>query len=136
MDVPQESHEVSVRIDQKGFVPTLKQVTGAPIPPIESLRVGRLQAVDHPRKRNLPGFERQVNMVRHEAVGDQTELVSLAVMRQPAQVELPISVVTKDRFALVATDDHVVQSARKLDPRRPGHVGRDNTRFSSLTPYP
>src|SRR5450759_3872904 len=77
-----------------------------------------------------------MDMIRHQAVGDEAEFEAFAVMAQASQVKLSVRVVAKDGLALVPADDHMVQSAGELNPRRPCHGACDNMRYSSLTPEP
>ena len=83
MDVSQQGEEIPIRVDQKRLVPSLEQVTRPLVAAVEGLGVGRLQPMNHPRESNLPGLNRQMDMIRHQAVGDQAEFEPFAVMAQP-----------------------------------------------------
>ena len=72
---------------------------------VKGLRVGRLQSMEDPRERDLAGLKRQMDMIRHQAVGDQAEFEPLAVMAESPQVKLSVRVVAKDRLAFVPADD-------------------------------
>src|SRR5262249_61657921 len=50
MDVPQQGERVTVLVDQKRLVPSLKEMPDSPVPPVEELRVGRLQTRHDPRQ--------------------------------------------------------------------------------------
>jgi hypothetical protein len=62
-----------------------------------------------------------MDMIRHQAVGNEAELEPFAVMGQPLQVKLSIRVVSEDGLSLIAAEDHMVESTWKLNPRRPRH---------------
>lgn len=83
--------------------------------------------MSHAREGDFTGLDRQVNMIRHQAVRDHVEFVPLPVMRQPAQIALAIGVISEDRLALISANDHVVQRAGELNPWWPGHLGRGST---------
>ena len=45
------------------------------------------------------------------------------IMRQPLLILLVIRIVPKDRLPLIASDNHVVKSTRKVNSGRPSHQG-------------
>jgi len=124
VDVPQERQEMSIAIDQKGHIPPLEEMTCAASPAVEPLRVRALQRQHQARDRHRTSSDCQMDVVAHEAIGEQLELEALAVVRKPLQVFFAIAVVEKDALTLVATHYDVVQAPWHFHPQSSSHFSR------------
>jgi len=96
VDVSNQREQISVFLDHESLVPALKQMTDAAVPPVEPLRVCRLKREHHARQLRRPSFHGQVQMVAHQAVGQDTQPEPFATTDQPIQVLSPVMVVSEN----------------------------------------
>ena len=62
-----------------------------------------------------------MDVVIHEAIGDDTGIEALAGLRDHAQQRLAVSVILKDGLAAVSARRDMINSAGKLDSWWSGH---------------
>jgi hypothetical protein len=99
---------VATAIDNQGFVASSEQMPTQFVVDIEALGLNAQQPL-HPRhKIGLRGFDHQVKMVAHQAIGMHLPLGFLAGLAQRLQKELPILVITDDVFTMVSPIDDVI----------------------------
>jgi hypothetical protein len=65
----------------------------------------------------------QVDVVGHQAVHEESEPEPLPIVGESPQEILTVTVVMKDRLALVGTGGSVVNGAGKCEARRSRHLG-------------
>ena len=75
------------------------------------------------RQRSLARFDRQMDMVVHQNIGQELEAELLSVASDQAEIPTPVGIVTKDRPALVPSRDDVVEASQHLEPERASHAG-------------
>jgi hypothetical protein len=121
VDVPHESQGIRIFLDQQGLVSTLEKMSNSVVPPVEILRVRRLETSHDSGKRSFSRFDRQVNVIVHQAVSDKLKPEFLAVVREPVEISRPIVIVAVNRLPLISAGDHMVQATRNLDPQPPSH---------------
>jgi hypothetical protein len=121
MDVSQQREQVALLLHEKSFVPTLEQVTHTLMAVIESLGIERLKRQHDARQRDRAALKCQMNVIVHQAVGKDSELVAGSTLGQSLEVCLAILVVSKDGLPFVTAGDDMVDAARKLDSQRPCH---------------
>jgi len=110
VDVTQQDLPVGLSIDQKGLVSPLEQVPDPVVASIKPLSVGRLKASHDPRERRLARFDHEVNVVAHQAIGDQSKSVTVTVMPQESEIDLSIVVGSEEISALISARDDVIQT--------------------------
>jgi hypothetical protein len=116
MDVAHQREKISVRVDQECLVTALKEMSYSVVASIEVLRVGRLKTGHDLGESDLARLDRQVDMIVHQAIGQNPKVEFPVVEREPVQVPLPITIVPKNRLAFVATRNDVVNASRKSPP--------------------
>ena len=70
------------------------------------------------------GFKKQVHVIRHQAVGADSEAELCAIVFQAVEVRLIVVVATKRFSSLIAAHDDVVQQTWRTDSGTAGHGGR------------
>ena len=121
MNVAHERMEVALFLDEECLVAALEEMADAVVSAVEPFGVRRVEPGHDSGQRGLPGANGQVNVVAHEAEGEQAEPELLPVMGQAREVLLPIGIVAVQSPALVSSSGHVVQRARELQARRSRH---------------
>lgn len=76
-----------------------------------------------PGERVSSGLQQQMDMVGHQDVGMEGDAISAAIALEALEIAGVIFGIMKDRRPLVATDDHMIESARKIDARLASHGG-------------
>jgi hypothetical protein len=121
MDVSNQREQVSVLLDQECLVTSLEQVPDAAMPPVEPLRVGRLERQHHSGQPRWTSLYRQVHMISHQAIGQYPQPEPLPAPDKPVQILLPVTIVPEDCLALVAPSYDVIDGPFRLQPQRPRH---------------
>ena len=68
MDIAQQSKEITLVLNEEGFVSTLKQVADPVVAKVKPLSVKGVERQHGARKSDGSSLEREVNVVAHEAV--------------------------------------------------------------------
>ena len=79
MDVADQTQQVLVLVADNGFVSSLKKMADFAIAAVEILSVGLLQSLHELGERNATGFNQQMDVVGHQAVGIDTDMALGAV---------------------------------------------------------
>src|SRR5450759_1384887 len=103
--VANQGQQVPVLLDQECLVPALEKVPDPVVPAVESLRIGRLQCQHDARQPRRTPLDRQVDMVAHQAEGQEPEAEPLPVLRQPIQICPAVFVIAKHGLPLVPAND-------------------------------
>lgn len=140
MEIAHQFQQVGVAIAENRLIAPLKHVAGLVVSAIVVLAVCELQRLHRPRERMGSGLQQQMDVVGHQDVGMEGDAVSAAIAFEALQIAGVIFGIMKDRCPLVATDDHMIEGAWKIDARLASHGGvsrfRENiSQYSCLTPY-
>jgi hypothetical protein len=108
VNVAHERMQVALLLDEESLISALEQVADSSMPAVEPFRVGGVQTRHHARKRNLAGAEGKVDVVAHEAIGQQAEPESLAVVSQAREVLVSVDVVAEYGSTLITARRDVV----------------------------
>jgi hypothetical protein len=122
VNVADEGEEVFVRRAAKGFVATLEDVAHLPVPTIETLRVGLLEALHESGEWRFRGADDQVEVVGHEAVRIERHRVSRAIRGEPIEIGLVVAMIKEDRLAAIAAGDDVIDESGSEHSRPSGHA--------------
>src|SRR5687767_4356025 len=124
VDVPDQSEKVPILLNEERFVSALKEVSDPSVAAVEPLGIGRLKPCHHAGKWNGARSHGEVYVVCHQAVSEELEPESFALMGNPIEVFAAIQVVPKDGSLLISACSDVVHSAGKMQPRRARHLSR------------
>ena len=87
---------MAVLLDQDGFVPALKQVSGPAMPFIEKLGIDAVQLPHAERKIAVRGLDEKMVMVGHQAVSVADPVVALIDMLEGVEEVQAVGVVLED----------------------------------------
>jgi predicted trehalose synthase len=125
MNVAEQSQQVLVLVANNRFVPPLEQVANFAIAAVEILRVRLLQPLHKFAERLRAALKEQVHVIRHQAVGVDSEMKPGAVVLQSVKVSFVIVVATECSSSLITADDDMVKKTRRKDSGTASHSGRD-----------
>jgi hypothetical protein len=113
--------EVPILLNDEGLVASLKEVADSVVAAIEPACVGRVEVCHDPRKGLRASPHREMDVVGHQAVGDQTKVELFPNAGEAGKVLFSILVISEDGLPLVPPGRYVVQRARELQPRWSRH---------------
>lgn len=90
--------------------------------PIVAHRKGRKEALHEPSQIRLFGLQEAVEVVDHNAVGPDSNMIPFGEIGEFLKQQLPVGIIAKNRKTEVAPIDDVVTSTRKFNSQRFGHV--------------
>ena len=103
--------------------PVLPQMTAPVMQPVERQRVLRVRSPQRLRKRILRlRNSNQMDMIRHQAVRVDSDIVAPAVPRQEFEVEFVVGLREKDLLSVVSPLRNVVSNFSKDSSRAPWHI--------------
>ena len=91
------------------------------IPIIEILRVGLLQSLHELTKRVRAALNEQVHVIRHQAVGIDSDVELRAVMFQTVQVSFVVVIAPKRFSLLIAAHDDMIKETWRNDSGTASH---------------
>jgi len=98
-------------VQDAGEEPPLPQVAAASVEPVDVLRVAQVRSPDGLGQGLVPVRDgHQVQVVGHQAVGDQLQAEPPGVLAQPPQIDPPIVIDEEDVLAVVAALRHACQA--------------------------
>ena len=103
-------NQVGFLVAQDRLVSPLKQMTHGLVCPVEILRVGKLQSLHRFRKRDRSDLDQKMNVIRHQDIGMEKELMEFLIIRQSLLILLIIGNESKDGLPLIASNNHMVKS--------------------------
>lgn len=121
VDVSGQSESVRIRIHQATFVATLEKWTHALIPEINVLSVPALECLHGILKVGFGGLEKEVVMVLHQAIREQTQMEIPHRFCQECEEGPPVFVVSEDGALLDASVIDVIERTFELDTPWPRH---------------
>jgi predicted cation transporter len=124
MEVFQKGQEVSVAVAKDGFVPTLEEMSHGLIPSVIVHGITLVDALEDFGKRGVVCFDEEMNMVGHEYVRVEVEVVALLVCGKDFEKFPIIEGIFKYLLFLVPSRDHVIKSAFVFNPGFSGHGKR------------
>jgi hypothetical protein len=115
MDVAHERQQIAIRVDQSRPVAALEQVAGRRDRPLFRPGVTGCDDAHHRPERRLGDPDRQVNVIRHPAVGEQACAVALEGASHDFLEAQVVVTGAKDGLAVVAPQHGVVQATRDVN---------------------
>jgi hypothetical protein len=119
-DVAAYFQKVAVLLDEDGFVPSLQQMARPSVAPVKELDVDTVQLAHANRQVAIWGFDHEMIVIAHEAVGVADPVVPLIHMLEGVQKIQLVLVVLEDELVLVATESDMVDCAGIFDPEGTG----------------
>ena len=136
MHVTDQLQQVQFFLAEDRLITILKQVSMSAMPAIESDGIASQKAAHDRGNGNRPGLQQQVKMIRDQRPGQAFGGCFGAKGRQVADEIVSIDIVLKDRTALDATTNNVVEGTRgiyaglsKHRQSRPYHSKNGNAQF-------
>ena len=93
---------MAVFLDKNGFEPSLEQVPGSPVPPVEGLGIDAVELPHADGEIAIRSLDEKMVMVIHEAVGRADPVIAFVDMGKGLEECLPIGIVLEDRFLFIA----------------------------------
>ena len=113
--------QMRIAFDENRFVPPLKEVSASTMTEVEPLGVPAIQPL-HPRGEIAPrGLEQQMVVVPHQAVRMEPPELIADHSPENRKESIAISIIAKDRRALVSPTRHMINSTFVLKPQRSRH---------------
>lgn len=121
MDVLEKCQKIVVPVTENSLVPTLEEMTNGSVFFVEIHGVALVDALEDFGKRNVLGFDQEMNMVAHENVCVEMAAIAVFVDGQKLKVSLEIRRIFEYFLSLITAGDDVVEGAVKLYPWFPRH---------------
>jgi hypothetical protein len=94
------------------------------MPPVEGLRVDAVELAHGFGQIGVRGFEEQMEVIGHEAVGMTKHIEPAQRLPKDGQERIPVDVIDKDGGLGVAAGGHVIDGSREFYAEGSGHEGR------------
>ncbi len=121
MNVAAKRPVVSGIFDEKGFVPSLVQMTGSPIAFGVPVRVSGEPVLHPPSQVRLGSLNQRVDMVGHPAIGEHDPATALDFLPKSVGKAFVVTIVVKQFSPAITASDDVVVGTCELDAWRPRH---------------
>lgn len=116
-DVAGNPHDrLVVTAHERGLVARLEEVPLAPVALVEGTGVAAVQPLHPVAEVGIRRLDQQMDVVGHQAVGEQMPALALDDRDQEPRVQLVVLVVDKDATAIDAAGDDVIDAAGDLVP--------------------
>ena len=79
MNITNQRHQILIPVADNGLIPSLEEMADFSIAAVKILSVGLLQSLHELGERNATGFNQQMDVVGHQAVGIDTDMALGAV---------------------------------------------------------
>jgi hypothetical protein len=122
VDVPDQFEQVPVGINENRLVAAAKQGPVAVVIPVEPLRVDTINVAHASRDIRLRCLQQKVIVIRHEAVGGNTDIPGLRGLLEKIDKQDVIAPATENRLPAPAAVHCVVPPILACYPERPRHV--------------
>jgi len=119
MGIADQFQEVFVAIHDNRFVPSLKKVAGAVLPPVYPAGIAEGKVLHDFGEGLVRHLDDEVHMVCHQAEGMNSMSEALSPFLQQKIEPVPVGVIEKNVLSRISTQDNVIICA-----------GIMNTRFS------
>ena len=123
MDVADQLEQIRVFFDENRLEAILEQVAAAAVAAVEDDGVAGEHAAHDGGEGRTAGAQEQVEVVRHEAPGEQARAGGLDAAGEALEKLLSIAVMLEDDAAFDTAGDHVVQSVGSIEARAARHRG-------------
>lgn len=136
MNITHEFKQISIGIDQQGFVSSLKEVPGPGARIIDPLGKTQGEILHDLGERDIVYLHNKMEMVTHQAEGVDTTAEFLDNILEDQIEAIAVAIVKEDRIASVAAESDMIESGRIMNTEFTGHAGiiAINVRKSNLTP--
>ncbi len=121
MNVAQQSDHVTVGVDQLGFVAPLEQMAGSTQLPVSISRVTRGNTLHDLAQRPVDNLDQQMNVIGHPTERVNARAESPDDFGNNGVERLAISRSGEQRFAMIASQHHVIEAAWNMQSRKAGH---------------
>jgi hypothetical protein len=120
-NVAREREAVRLRFDQHVLEPVLEEMPATIVVSVEALDLSPQKAMHTGRERAFRRHEREVIVIRHEAVLVENPAGAGDLLGEKIEKQLAVLVIPKDRNAVVAARHHMMERPGILDSRLPRH---------------
>ena len=98
-------------------MPAVEQMSHIPVSLGPVPRVTEEKSVQEGGQRGWTDFDQVVDVIAHQNIGIQAKVIPQSGLLKQLQISPPVGVIRKDRLALIATADHMIKSAWKINSR-------------------
>jgi hypothetical protein len=130
MHVTAQFQKITVRFHYNGLKTPLIKVPRSSVSAVEVGRVGYIEMPHEFREICFGGLNDQVEMVGHEDVGVQPDLINFQGSLEFLQKCSTVGIVAEDFSSFIATAGNVVKGVWVVNPKRSCHAPSDITRGS------
>ena len=123
MNVPHQLRQILITLTEYRLVTTLEQVARLSVLPIVILAIGGQEPLHHPTDRVILSFDKQVDVVWHQAVGIEVERELRFLLGELREESAVVVIRSEDELPIVASSDDVVEPTLDFEPRL-AHCGR------------
>ena len=121
MDIGDQLPEIAILLAKDRFVPVLKKMPVAAMPPVEAHRIAGQKPAHGCGDRPASGAQQQMGVSAYQRPCITGGLRFGEPLGQPVQKVLPVVVVFENRCLLDSADDDMVQGPRGIDAGLAGH---------------
>ena len=115
-DVPAAVEQIGFSLNNIGLVATLEDMSNAVVFPVEELAVDLVQVFHALGQVRVGGFDHQVVMVSHKAIGVTQPVEPFGSGVEDVEVLDPVSLIEEDHHPLITPAYDMVKSALERDP--------------------
>ncbi len=123
-DVATEFQQVALLVDKDTLESPLQDMADVVMPTVRGLGIHAVQAPRAVTEVRLGGFQQEMVMVAHQAVGVASPLLLGNLACEQLEEAHPIAVALVDGLTAVPASCDVVQRAFELHPQLPSHDGQ------------
>ena len=140
MQVADQFQMIGISITEQGLIAPLEQMPGFPVAPIVILGMGELERLHRAPKRDLFGFNQQMDVIGHQDKRIAPETIPPPVPFQAGEIRLIVRLIMKERRAAIAAGNDVIEGAgefhaRFSSPRQNLQKTTYINSYSCLTPF-
>jgi len=114
VNVPDQSQQVHVRIDQQGVIALLEQVSELPGAPMHAAGVLTAESLHEPPDRHVGNLQDQMDRVCFPAVGVRTHAASDQHRREQSLERRVVGFFGENRLTCITALDDVIHAARHV----------------------
>ena len=112
-------------VQSAGIEPVLPEMSAAPVQPVDILSIQKVRPPNGLGKRvALPRNRHQVDVIRHQAIREDIQLIRPALIAEDAKIRPVIVVHEEHVLAIVASLDDMVRDICDDDSSDPWHTPR------------
>ena len=121
MDVAHQFEQITVRIDQQGFVSPLEKMAGFFVSAIKVLRIAKAEVLHDPGQGYFADLDGEVQMVGHQAECMDAMAEPHGALLQQKVEPAAIRRIGEDNLPVIAAENDMIEGAGEMDSGFSGH---------------